>query len=749
MVLAFEDMQWADASLLDFVEYLLDWSRSYPIFVLTLARPELLERRPTWGAGQRSFTSLYLEPLSEQAMEKLLTGLVPGLPETLRAQIMARAEGVPLYAVETVRMLLDRGLLVQEGPAYRVTGAIEELEVPETLHALIAARLDGLTADERRLLQDGAVLGKSFTREALAALFVLNPDQLEPMLASLVRKEVLGVQADPRSPEHGQYGFLQDLVRHVAYETLSRRERRARHLAAAAHLSSAASDEDEVVEVIASHYLDAYEAVPDADDAEEIKAKARMMLARAGERAASLAASAEAQRYFHHAAQLTESTSEKAALLDRAGLMAVYAADPETAERLFEESIALYEERGDTHAAARVSGRLARVEANTGRLDEGLERGERAFAVISGDQPDEDLALLVARLANGYWFAGDLERAAERAELALDVSEALGFPEPLTIALRSKAANAWSRGHPNESLALLERALAIAREHDLPEDASTAYFILSDQCFRLDRYADALRYLDESLALSRRLGSRPGEWSVLAEMTYPLFMLGRWEEALAVHEELAEAQARSGAMLLSLLTSVLELHLARGDLAAARRVSSHFARLEDSADLQDQACALGSRAALCHGEGRLHDALEAGVQVIEVARPLGYGFQAAKQGLVHALEAALALGERDRALELLAAIDEIPPGQRSPYLQAHAQRFRARLDGEVAGYEAAAEAFRALGIPFWLAVALLEHAELVGDEGSRGEALEIFESLRATPWLERARAGSALQAGVE
>src|SRR5206468_12060811 len=133
-VLVFEDMQWADASLLDFVEYLLDWSRNSPIFVLTLARPELLERRPTWGAGQRSFSSLYLEPLSSQAMEELLTGRVPGLTSEVRDRILARAEGVLLYAVVTVRMLLDCGLLVQEGAAYRLTGpleAFEELELPD------------------------------------------------------------------------------------------------------------------------------------------------------------------------------------------------------------------------------------------------------------------------------------------------------------------------------------------------------------------------------------------------------------------------------------------------------------------------------------------------------------------------------------------------------------------------------------------------------------------------------------------
>src|SRR5581483_4409292 len=283
-VLAFEDMQWADASLLDFVEYLLEWSRSSPIFVVTLARPELSERRPTWGAGLRNFTSLYLEPLPRAAMEQLLAGLVPGLPEQTREQILARAEGVPLYAVETVRMLLDRGLLVQDGPVYVPVGEIGELEVPETLHALIAARLDGLSPEERRVLADGAVLGKTFTPDGLRALSGLDSDALDPLLAALVRKEVLAVQADSRSPEHGQYGFLQDLVRHVAYETLSKRERRVRHLAAAAYLTSLSPD-DEVAEVLAAHYLQAYEAAPDVDDSTTIKARARELLTKAGEHA--------------------------------------------------------------------------------------------------------------------------------------------------------------------------------------------------------------------------------------------------------------------------------------------------------------------------------------------------------------------------------------------------------------------------------------------------------------------------------
>jgi class 3 adenylate cyclase/tetratricopeptide (TPR) repeat protein len=741
-VLAFEDMQWADESLLDFVEYLLEWSRNSPLYVITLARPELLERRPNWGAGQRNFSSLYLEPLPAAAMEELLVGLVPGLPGELRAQILARAEGVPLYAVETVRMLLDRGLLVQDGPVYRPVGEIGALEVPETLHALIAARLDGLSAEERRVLQDAAVLGKTFTRDALLALAGAETE-IETLLGSLVRKEVLGVQADPRSPERGQYGFLQDLVRHVAYETLAKRERRAKHLAAAEYLTRAfAADEDEVVEVIASHYLAAHGAGPDADDATEIKEKARLMLTRAGERAASLAAAAEALRYFEQAAGLASDPALRAALLGSAGEMARRAGNPDVARPLFEESIALHEELGDTHAAARGLAMFAEVDSFTGRRDEALARMERAFAVISGDEPDEGLAMLAARLSRGYWFSGDLDLAAERAELALDIAETHAYPEVMAVALRAKAAAVFSRGHTQEANALLRHALKIALENELVDDASVCYFLLSDGCFRRDEYVEAMGYLDEALALSRKLGNRPYEWASLAERTHPLMMLGRWDEAQAVGAEFTAEQIEAGGVMLSLLESGVEIHVQRGELDDARRVFAMFERLEASSDLQDRTVYLGARTCLRRAEGQLREALADGDATIEAGRTLGPSFQTVRLAIVESLEAAFALGETEKIEELLTYIDSIPPGSRSPYLDAHARRFRARLaGGEGAGYEAAAQRFRELGISFWLAVTLLEQGEPAG----LAEAREIFERLEATPWLERVAAAEAEQ----
>jgi tetratricopeptide (TPR) repeat protein len=739
-VLAFEDLQWADESLLDFIEYLLDWSRDHPLFVITLARPELVERRHTWGAGRRNFTSMFLEPLPAAVMEAILAGLVPGLPQDLRDRILDRAEGVPLYAVETVRMLLDRGLLVQDGPTYRPTGAIDSLEVPETLHALIAARLDGLQADERRLLQDGAVLGKTFTRDGLAALSGLDAGRIDELLGSLVRKEVLGVQADPRSPEHGQYGFLQDLVRHVAYETLSKRERRGRHLAAAEHLGGASADEAELVEVIAAHWVAAYEAVPDADDAASIKAQACEALARAGKHAESLSAAAEARRYFEQAAALTDEPLDRAALLVEAGEMAGRVRGPEEAKPLFEEAIAIYESAGDTHAAARASMRLGRFQLFSGQRDEALARLERAFDVISQDEPDETLADLSAYLSRAYWFSGDLERSAARAELALDIAEAGRHMRAIVHALRAKSAVLFSRGHLSEASALNRFGLELAVEHSFNEDASTFYFLLSDSSFRRDRYSDALDYLEKSIALARKMGARPWEASGLAERTYPLWMLGRWDEVVAARESFDEEMVNAGGVVLSLLQAGVDVYVQRGELDEARRLHDLFARLESSTDLQDRGTYASATAALRRAEGRLEEALAAGAATIDIANVFGANFQGVKHGVVDALEAALALGEIAKADELFAFADHIPPAGQSPFLEVNVQRLRARTAGDAAGLESATRRFRELEAPFWIAVTLLELAELTGDEASRAEALEIFEGLRAQPWIERASA---------
>jgi class 3 adenylate cyclase/tetratricopeptide (TPR) repeat protein len=748
-VLAFEDMQWADASLLDFIEHLLEWSRNSPLYVVTAARPELVEKRPTWGAGKRNFTSVYLEPLPETAMRDLLNGLVAGLPDALAAQILGRSEGVPLYAVETVRMLLDRGHVVQEGNVYRATGPVERLEVPETLHALIAARLDGLTPEERLVVQNGAVLGKTFTKHALAALADADPAAYDAILTGLVRKEVLSIQADPRSPEHGQYGFLQDLMRRVAYETLSRRERRLRHLAAAAHLEATAADDDELVEVLAAHYLAASEAVPDADDADGVRARAQELFVRAAERAESLGAPGEAQRYFTQAGGLTGDDHSRAELLDRAGQMGTRAGLYEGAQSSFEEAIDLYNGLGDTHAAARVTSRLAYLDERSGRHELAIKRMEDALAVIGDDEADEDVALLTVRLGNARVFIGEIDSGAELIERALEMGEALGLPEILVRGWSAKSI-LIAPSRRREAEMLMRSAAELAIELGLIERAATTLGNLSDLAFGDDRYEQALGHLHRMLELARRAGDRPNEWFATSEATYALYQLGRWDEAMAAFEELPRELLPSGHTLISPLTSILPIHLYRGELEQARALCDLYAPLERSIDVQERSCYGAGRAVLALSEGRNEEALSAANEVINAQRLVGAWQQTVKLAFPVAIEAALAVGRADQLEALLAMVELQPSGLRTPLVTAHAHRFRGRMsdspEAAEAAFSAAERTLRERSIPFWLAVAQLEHAEArlaygAGDVGGLVEdARGTFTRLGAAPWIARADA---------
>jgi class 3 adenylate cyclase/tetratricopeptide (TPR) repeat protein len=747
--LAFEDMQWADPSLLDFVEYLLEWSRDHPIYVVTLARPELLERRPTWGAGSRAFTSISLESLGAEVMQELLTGLVPGLPQELRDDILGRAEGVPLYAVEMVRMLLDRGLLVEEGSVYRPVGAIGTLEVPETLQALIAARLDGLSLEERRLLQDAAVFGKTFTCQALAAVAAIDETELEALLDGLVRKQVLSIQSDPRSPERGQYGFLQDLVRRVAYETLSKRERKARHLATAAYLEQAFPSEHEVVEVLASHHVAAYEAAPDDNDAAEIRQRASELLARAGERSASLAASEEAQHYFEQAAAFAEEALERARLVERAGEMALRAGDTEGAERLLEQALALMSEAGEAHQGARVLARLGEVFWARGRLDEAIERLERAWNEFEGEKPDADIAALAGAIGRVRLLRGDLEPALERLETALELAEALWLPEVLAEAMDSCGVVMLFRERLQQGQALIERALALSLEHELPAAALRAYHNLGEVHGRLDSCAEAKAKYDTGLALARRVGHRRGEDDLLGERSWALALMGQWAEMFADREQVPDERILE--LLPTFLTALPEPLVAQGRLSEARELLALYAVHEDSSDFQRRAAVDVARAVVLLAEGDAAQALAAAEKVLASALETSPGDQAVKLALPQALEAALRLGQLESARNLLDRVESLPPGRFPPSLRAHAARFRAKIaalegDGDSAesGYTRAAAIFREFGMPFWLATTQTEHGEWLAAQGKAddaepllGEAYAAFQRLDAKPWLER------------
>jgi predicted ATPase/class 3 adenylate cyclase len=753
LVMVFEDLQWADQALLAFVEYLLEWSSGQRLYVLALARPELAEQQPEFARSVRNSTSLALEPLSDAELTQLLDGYVPGLPGDLKAQVLARAQGVPLYAVETVRMLLDRGLLVQDGSVYRPTGEIEALAVPETLHALAAARLDGLPPEERQLVQQACVLGKTFTKQAIAAITDRAEAELEPLLAALVRKEVLSLQADPRWPERGQYGFLQELLREVAYETLSRRDRKQRHLAAVAALEQTFEGADQdVPEVIASHLLAAVNAAPDDPDAPEIRRRACDALSHAGERAAALAAPDEAQRYLDQAAELAgDDTALRARLLARAGAVAVRAGDIPGARGRLEEAIALHERAGDARAAAHAGIALADVDLGEGKLEEGAHRFEAAIATLKADGASPELAATYAALGRLQMLAGDNTSAAGNLEQALRLAETLVLEDTFVDALTSKAVVLHSTGRLLEARLLLEDAVDLGRGRDDQSwwrPAGNLAMVLLDS----DRHAEAVAISNELVDHARKRGDREQLTFQLHSALPMLVALGRWDDALTSIAEGMEQQssiwAKSGSV------EGVAVLCEQGRLAEAEELFAAAASLRDDAQIELRAGWLLAEARLLRARARIDDALAAAQRVVGFAPQLGLTSTYVKRGYVEALEAALALGDLARADQLLAEIDALFPGQRTPLLDGQQARFRARVEAARGGeagvdtsFAAAERLFDEYELVFAAAVTRLEHAEWLAGRGRAAEAgplltaaRESFERLEAAPWLERVRA---------
>jgi len=512
VILVFEELQWADQGLLDFIEHMLTWSRTHPIFVLALTRPELLERRPGWGSGVRNAASIVLEPLPAEAMQQLLLGLVPGLPQQAARAIVDRSEGIPLYAVETVRMLLDRGQLRSAKTGYTVEGPIDRLAVPETLRALIAARLDAIGADERATLADAAILGQSFTMPGLAGVSGLAADELQPRLDRLVAHELLRRDDDPRSPERGQYQFVQALVREVAVESLARADRRAKHLAAARFLEGLG--EDELAGVLASHYLEAYRATPAGPEAEALEAQARIALRAAAERAAALHSHAGALKYLEDALPITHDPAEEAALHERAAAAAGAAAMPGAVDHAG-RAVALYGEVGDADGVLRATTLLAHLHLNGGHGREALAVLEPAVAGDIQASPEAGAAL--AELARAQWLDGRVEESIVTVDRALSAAAPRRQTGVIAAALVNRAGALSAQGRIDEPEAMLRGAIAIAdRDGHVFTSLRARNNLLATTGEDLP-YSDYLPLIHEALDRARRFG------------------LGGWVEALLVN----------------------------------------------------------------------------------------------------------------------------------------------------------------------------------------------------------------------
>ncbi len=648
-VLVFEDLQWADAGLMEFIDHLLEWSIGYPILVITLARPDLLERRPDWGAGRRNFVALALGPLSDGAMRELLAGLVPGLPSTTVRAILQRADGIPLYAVETIRMLVEDGRLEESDGVYRPVGDLGELQVPDTLHALIAARLDAVEPADRALLQDGSVLGQSFSVAALAALTGEPEDVLEPRLRGLVHREILHLDTDPRSPERGQFGFTQALVREVAYSTLAKRDRRAKHLAAARYYESLG--DEEVAGVLATHYVDAYQAAPDGAEGDAVAAQARIALRAAADRATALGAHESAIGYWERARTVTADPADEADLLEKIGLANRNLGHFVAAEAAFRDALERYRGLGDRVGAARASYGLGRSLGSAGRLLEGMPVAEAAAADIADLAPHRVLVELWLALASGHSQVGDQPRALDLCDRALTDAERLRLPDLVMDGLQLKGGIYWLMARPTEGRALTESSLRLAERAGAGPQTARAAFGLSLSLFDEDPRA-AAELGRRTVELCRRFGLGPMRLTTLMNTAEVSLEVGDWAwleaELDAVDRDELEPSDR------------VTFDVARVEIASMRgrdvATTTEEIRLA-AARLQDPQVAAGTGIGLglvAFAEGRFEDAIR------EVAAAEHDDLNAPFARII-AGRSAVRLGDAARARVALDALDASGP----------------------------------------------------------------------------------------
>ena len=734
-VLLFEDLQWADSGLLDFIDHIVEWAKGLPILIVTLARPELFERRPTWGAGTRNFTALALEPLSEGAMRTLLDGFVPGLPAKAVAAILARADGIPLYAVETIRALVAEGRLVQVDGAYRPVGELGELAIPETLQSLIGSRLDALDAPDRSLIQDAAVLGQTFTPAGLSAVNGTPEADLEPRLRSLVRREVLEVQADPRSPERGQYAFVQSLIREVAYSTLARRERRARHLAVARHFEMLG--EDELAGALANHYLSAYHASAPGAEAEAVAAQARLALRGAAARAASLGAHEQAVTLLRQALDVPTHPAARGHLptlgAARADAVGTYPVALDLARLAREE----YERAGQSTAVVRANALAGRIMVNGGLIKEAVEALDGALAALPDTSDDAARADILVNLSRALFRSGQPGRAVDVADGALAIAERLDLEEILADAFNNKGAGLSYLGRSREAAALMEAAIKVAEAGGFRDAETRARNNLASGVWGREP-ARALEIQLAAHQLAQRLGDRRNTNWALGQSTAGLYFAGRdWDWAIAATTEaIASGLAPNDEALLTASRGLMLVP--RGD-----PTDESLARLEVLSEQISDPSAPAQVRFLRGDRAFMAGDLDAAFD--EMVRAADYeAIASIYLGL--ATRPALWLRDASRLRTLIERLILLPDAHEtaSVALLATTRAGLAALEGRhvdaLAGYRDAFRRYRDIGYDFEFARSVLDGLVVLGAaepdlRRSAEEARAVFERVGATPYV--------------
>ena len=671
VVLVLDDVQHADDALLDFLDHLVATART-SIFVLALARPELLARRPALGGRRASVVRL--EPLTDDAMTALVDGLVADLPAQTRAALVERAEGIPLFAVETVRALIDRDLVVPRDGRYVTADAsvldLDAIGAPATLQALVAARLDSLTVEERRVVADAAVLGLSFTRGGLLALGS-TPETLDAALDSLRRREILTVDSDRFSSERGQHRFVQSVLRQVAYATQSRRDRKARHLAAADYLAAEPDPADDLAALIAQHLLDAVDSAPDTDRP-DLLGRAARYLERAATRAMAIGAPADAVRLLQDALTCTQDPADLARLHLAAAPVAGTAGDHGAAREHAVAATALYDELGSEVDAATAAAAHAWSLRSLGDNAAAIEVAEPRWHALEGRTDSDPALLALARvLAAAHLGLGDLTASGFYTERRLLLAEGQNDSSALIASLGNIGSRFQILGAPTAALVNLQAAADLARDHGQLNDLAT---ILCNRASMLNSrdLPAAVADAREAHDVARRTGHQGNKDFALANLAIALWHSGDLPAVGSVLDDALDTAIDTGARAV-LRTIEVWLADATGRPIPQADDDDHDTGTDDEAARAWQDGTDLSRALATGDTDRVTGIAGESLPRLLASGGLEDDFCVLWPPLVLA---ALAAGDHDLAALLLDPVETARPGRLSPAVAAQWHRLR-------------------------------------------------------------------------
>ena len=740
VVLVIDDGQYADEGVLDYVEHLVATART-GVLVLLLARPELIERRPDLGGRRASV--IRLQPLGEPSMAELVDGLVEGLPADARDALVARSDGLPLYAVETVRALIDRDLVQPVGGRYVVApGAdldLSSVAAPASLHALVAARLDALAPAERRVVCDACVLGKVFWPDEIA----LDEPELDQLLASLVRKEIFAVMGDVRRP---RYRFVQTVVQQVAYATMTRRARKVRHLRAADHLAAQTERAEDLAVVIAQHLVDAVEmSAPTDTDVAEIEQRASGLLITAADRACSLGSFADGLRLYQAAFARLADDSRTTELRERAAEAALVLNQNERADELARTALGARDDAGDAVGAAVAAAVLAETGLRRGDAGGTIEFARPRYDALKSMPGSEPARLRLALpLGRAYDNLGEYTESWQLHTEALWLAERLGRRRQLARAMTSMACWQMTHGSTRVAFAVYHDIIEFSRQHNLWAELAQAYNHIG--CFRRAyTSAEGVQNFERAIEEARDHGELAFADFVTGNFAVGLWIAGDWDRLAGVLEEFVANQTDRGRGAYLILSAVDRW-----------RVRAGLQRLIRT-DPQFESDMLNARAWDRHRQ--LLDALQDGGPVADLARStveLAISDSALQDDFMilwpRSVRAALTVGDLDTAEDLLNKVGTASPGAVTPVLQAHLAILGAALAiarGEAAetvetGLRAGVDGFTAYGSPIWLAEAEEDLGSWLAGQGRYREAQPHLDaaratylSLGATAWLKR------------